>query len=419
MTAAAGIISDAAPRPDHIPDSVVYDFDMFHDPAYVADPHRRVLDLVENAPPVFWTPRNGGHWVCLSHRANFEAARDTESFSNEAIPYEQLQAILAKMPPDAPRIPMAYPINLDPPRHGKYRLPLQGVFSPRTINGLKDSIRALAREHIDLVAGDGRCEFMSTVAEPLPVKVFLKMLGMPLDKLPEYRALVTAHLSEIQPDPTKAMQRLQQVAAAMRDTLLARRDDPRDDIISMLWQVKIEGQPTTLEDLENYGVLLFIAGLDTVMQGMGHGVRHLAMNPALQDQLRADPALIADATEELLRRYTFTVPPRRVARDLTFLGVEMKANERLMLFLPGADLDSGEYPHPEQFDVNRQGSAHIAFNAGPHRCLGSHLARVELNLLYEELLARLPRFRLDPDRPPKFHGGHVVGVEELHLVWET
>ena len=187
----------------------------------------------------------------------------------------------------------------------------------------------------------------------------------------------------------------------------------------MLWQVEIDGKPTTIEDLENYGVLLFVAGLDTVMQGMGHGVRHLAMNPDLQAELRADPSLIGEATEELLRRYTFTVPPRRVAKDLTFLGVEMKQNERLMLFLPGADLDGKEYPHPEQFDLKREGPAHIAFNAGPHRCLGSHLARVELNILYEELLARLPTFRLDEEKPPKFHGGHVVGVEELHLAWEV
>ncbi len=416
MTAAA-TLTDAVEKPEHVPDSAVYDFDLFYDPGLVADPHRRVLDLVENAPPVFWTPRNGGHWMIMSHGANFEAARDTETFSNEMIPHDQLEAMLAQMPPDAPRIPVAYPINLDPPLHGKYRLPLQGVFSPRTINSLKDSIRALAGEILDGVAASGGCEFMAAVAEPLPVKVFLNMLGLPLDKLPEYRALVKAHLSEIQPDPTKAVQRLQAVAAAMRDTLLERRENPQDDIISMLWQVEIDGKPTTIEDLENYGVLLFIAGLDTVMQGMGHGVRHLAENPELQDELRAHPERIGEAAEELLRRYTFTVPPRRVARDVEFQGVQMKANERAMLFLPAADLDPREYPEPGHFDLDREG-AHIAFNAGPHRCLGSHLARVELNILYEELLARLPRFRLDPERSPKVHGGHVIGVEELHLVWE-
>ncbi len=94
----------------------------------------------------------------------------------------------------------------------------------------------------------------------------------------------------------------------------------------------------------------------------------------------------------------------------------MKKDERAMLFLPGADLDASEYDNPTQFNLQREG-AHIAFNAGPHRCLGSHLARVELNILYEELLKRLPPFRLDPERAPSFNCGHVVGVEKLYLVW--
>lgn len=416
MTQAA-MQSELTPTPEHIPAALVYDFDMFFDPAYCEDPHKRVLDLIDNAPPVFWTPRNGGHWMLVSHKANFEAARDTEGFSSEVIPYEQMEDLLKQMAGDMGHIPRAYPINLDPPLHGIYRRPLQGVFSPRSINDLKESIRKLAGELIDEVAGDGQCEFMSTVAEPLPVKVFLKMLGMPVEKYPEYRALVRAHLdAQASPSPAGAIQRLQKVAEAMRGTIQERKDHPRDDIISMLWKVDIEGRPTTQEDIENFGVLLFIAGLDTVMQGIGHGVRHLAENPELQQHLRAEPELISNATEEMLRRYSFTVPPRRVARDMEFLGVQMRANERAMLFLPGADLDPREFPSPEVFDLKREG-AHIAFNAGPHRCLGSHLARVELNILYEELLAHLPQFRLDPDRPPSFNCGHVVGVEKLYLVW--
>jgi cytochrome P450 len=245
-------------------------------------------------------------------------------------------------------------------------------------------------------------------------------MGLPLERLAEYRVLVKEYLAGINdPDMMASIGRQQKVAAAMRDTFLERRDNPRDDLISLLWSTKIDGKPVDMDDMENYGVLLFVAGLDTVMNGMGLGVRHLARDPALQDRLRANPELISEANEEMLRRYTFTVPPRKVAKDLEFQGVTMKAGERVMLFLPGADLDGRHWAQPERYDLDREDKVHIAFNSGPHRCLGSHLARIELQILYEEILAGLPQFRLDPHTPPVFHGGHVIGVERLNLVWDV
>jgi cytochrome P450 len=418
MTNAAAL-SPAVAKPAHVPDALVYDFDLFFDPSYLADPHERILDLIRNAPPIFWTPRQGGHWMLMSHAANFNASRDTETFTSEIIPQAQIKAMLAAMPPGSPHIPQAIPINIDPPEHGKYRGPLNRVFSPKAINALKDSIRELAGQLIDKVAKDGRCEFMGAIAEPLPVQVFLKMLGLPLERQTEYRSLVKDHLANPHRDRSEMVRTLIRITASMRDTMIERRDHPRDDIISMLWKLEVDGKPTTMDDMDNYCVLLFIAGLDTVMNGIGHGARHLARNPDLQAQLRANPALVAEATEELLRRYTFTVPPRRVAKDTVFQGVEMKQNDIAMLFLPAADLDGKEYANPERFDLNRENKVHIAFNAGPHRCLGSHLARVELNVVYEELLKRLPEFRLDPAHPPKFKGGHVVGIDEMHLLWNV
>lgn len=415
------LVSPMTARPEHVPESVVYDFDMFRDAAYIANPHDRILELIRSAPPVFWTPRNGGHWMMVSYEANFKASRDTDTFSNDMISPAAREALMAMIPPGGPHIPNSVPINLDPPEHGKYRLPLQRVFSPATINGLKDSIRELAAELIDSVAAQGDCEFMAAIAEPLPVKVFLKMLGLPLERLPEYRVLAKKFLrglSESASDMMAVSMRMRQVADIMNDVLLARKANPRDDIISMLWKVEVDGKPSTLEDMENYAVLLFIAGLDTVMNGMGHGIRHLAQDLATQDQLRAEPALIADATEELLRRYTFTVPPRRVKQDTVFLDVPMKADERVMLFLPAADLDGREFDQPALFDFRKDRRPHIAFNAGPHRCLGSHLARIELTILYEEMLKRLPSFRLDPDQPPQYHVGHVIGLDTLHLRWD-
>jgi cytochrome P450 len=328
-------------------------------------------------------------------------------------------AMMANRPPGQPHIPIAVPINLDPPWHTKYRAPLQSTFSPRSALALKDSIRQLANELIDKVKHRGHCEFMAEIGEPLPVQIFLKLMGLPLERQAEYRALVKSHLATLNDDRTTSMRKQRGIADAMDDTITARRDNPKDDIISLLWKTTIDGKPLSMDDMENYCVLLFIAGLDTVMNGMGIGVRHLAMNPDLQQKLRDNPALIDAAKEELLRRYTFTVPVRTVAKDLVFHGVEMKKGERVMTFLPGADLDGKEFPHPEAFSLERENNVHIAFGAGPHRCLGSHLARVELQVLYEQMLARLPQFRLDPANPPKFHGGAIVGPETLHLVWDV
>jgi cytochrome P450 len=152
---------------------------------------------------------------------------------------------------------------------------------------------------------------------------------------------------------------------------------------------------------------------------MGLGVRHLAQHPELQAEMRKNPAMISDVTEEMLRRYTFTVPPRIMAKDVEFMGAQLKKGDKVMLYLPGADLDAKEYANPDQFDLCRAGTPHIAFNAGPHRCLGSHLARVELQVLYEEMMKGLPEFRLDPANPPTFHGGHVVGVHTVNLLWDV
>jgi cytochrome P450 len=415
----AAALSPAVPRPAHVPEAAVYDFDMFMDPGLMADPHVRILDLVRTAPPVFWTPRNGGHWMLLSHAANFKASRDTESFTSRFVTREQLEAIRAAMPPGTPQIPNATPINLDPPEHGLYRAPLQQAFSPKAMLALKEDIRTLANQLIDAFLATGGGDFMVDIAEPLPVRVFLKLLGLPLERQDDYRALVKEHLSDPEPDPRKIMAKLLRITAMMRDTLLDRQKTPRDDLISLLWRSQIDGRPTTLEDMENYGVVMFIAGLDTVMNGMGFGVRHLASDQALQAELRANPKIIPEAAEELLRRYTFTVPPRKVAKDLVFEGLPMKAGERAMLFLPAADLDPSEFSGSDRFDLTREKKAHIAFNVGPHRCLGSHLARVELQILYEQMLARMPPFRLDPDRPSTFHGGHVIGVDTLWLRWDA
>ena len=412
------MLSPITPQPDHVPEAAVYDFDMFMDPGLLADPHARVREMLREAPPVFWTPRNGGHWVVTGHEENYRASRDTEAFSSELMPRAQAAAFMAMIPAGAPHIPQPTPINMDPPEHGRFRAPLNAAFSPKAMMARKEEIRTLANSLIDAVIDEGHCDFMPAIAEPLPVQVFLKMMGLPLERMGEFRELVHMFLAPGNGDIMEAIRRMRMVADAMKDEIAARRDDPKDDLISLLWKAEVDGKAMTFENLEDYGVLLFIAGLDTVINGMGFGIRHLARNPDFQDELRANPKLIVEAAEELLRRYTFTVPTRRIAKDVELGGWLLREGERLMLYLPAADLDAREFPNPEAFDMKRESKVHIAFGAGPHRCLGSHLARIELQVIYEQMLARLPTFRLDADKPVTFHAGNIIAIDSLPIRWD-
>ncbi|HTV96096.1 MAG TPA: cytochrome P450 [Steroidobacteraceae bacterium] len=416
---AAAPLSPAVPKPAHVPDAVVYDFDVYRDPGLLTDPAKRIAELAREAPPIFWTPRNGGQWIIRGYEALFNAYRDPETFSSQAMPPEMLKAMLASLPPGTPRIPQARPINLDPPEHTKYRAPLQKTFSPKSALALKDDIRKLADELIDKVAPDGRCDFVPAIAEQLPVRVFLKLFGLPLERQDEYRALAKEHLSNFSLDLQTTMRKQFRLVEVMRDTLIERRDHPRDDIISMLWKAGVDGRPTTMEDMEDYSVLLFIAGLDTVVNGASFVMLHLAGDFPLQDRLRANPKIIPEAVEEMLRRYTFTVPVRSVAKDVVYQGLPMKAGERVLMYDPAADMDPKQFKNPESYDLNREEKTHIAFGAGPHRCLGSHLARVELQIITEQMMSRLPQFRLDPHKRPTFHGGHVIGPDSVALVWDV
>ena len=415
-TAAA---SRLASKPDHVPDALVYDFDMYFDPALVADAPARILDLARNAPPIFWTPHNGGHWMICRHDPVFRAARNWEVFSSDHLAHSPEMQARGGAGLDPATVVQPVPIMLDPPEHAKYRAPLNAVFSPKAMLALKDNIRALAASLIDKARPNGRCEFMTEIAEPIPVQVFLELFGLPLERQAEFRKLAKDHLSEEFGTLEDSQRKLRRIVDVMQDTLIDRRAHPRSDLISLLTQATVEGRPLTMHDMQNYCVLLFIAGLDTVVNGMGHGVRHLAEHPDLQDALRANPRQITEAAEEILRRYTFLAVRRTIARDSVFDGIAMKRGDAVTLGYPSADLDPEEFPDPEVFDLYRENKAHFAFGAGPHRCLGSHLARIELQTLYEEILARLPTFRLDPDRRITYRCGPVIGPRELHLAWDN
>jgi len=405
-------------KPDHVPSALVYDFDYNNDAEYCRDPHARTEDLVAHAPSIFWTPFNGGHWIFQSHNAVSDALRDFGEFSSEHFSPEAFDAMMAELPVEE-RIPAPVPICIDPPMHGKLRQPLFSTFSPKSAKAMEGKIRSLAERLIDAVAPNGRCEFQHDVSDVYPVEIFLEMFGLPVEKEREYRELAKQHLTSISPDLAANMAMMQAIASVMRDTVIERKENPRQDIISLLWALEIEGAPMTLDLMLSYCVILFIAGLDTVVNALGFGVRHLASDPTLQKSLREDPSLIPAASEEILRRYAFVAPIRVMKRDIEFHGLQLKQGERVMMFIPSASIDSSAHAEPTTFNAQREKNSHLAFGAGPHHCLGANLARLELRIMYETILSKLPQFRLDPEHPPTFHGSIIAGPSSIHLVWDV
>lgn len=393
-----------AKTPDHVPARLVYDFHIFGDERYIADPYERAREVLREAPPVFWSPR-GNCWYITGYEALVEAFKDVERFSN---------VLFADRPDDYPYTP--YPLALDPPRHGAYAAPLKAAFSPVSMSKLDGRIRALTVELIEKIAREGRCDYLAAVAEPLPILIFFEIMGLPKARFAEFRQLALDYLNET--DMQLRGRRMVQVDELMSEHIEERRKRPQDDLISRLWSLEIEGRPITSIDMRRYGFMLFTAGLDSVTNGLGHAMHQLARHPKIQTWLRENPDEINAATEELLRCNGVTTPPRRVAKDMEFHGAPMKAGEHVEMFVIGGNLSESAFPSPADFKLKRD-HTHLTFGFGIHRCIGAHLARIEMHVLYQEWLRRMPEVRLDPDRRVVFDPGHVLRIVTLPLVWDA
>jgi cytochrome P450 len=208
------------------------------------------------------------------------------------------------------------------------------------------------------------------------------------------------------------------IAQAMGELIEARKAEPGGDLISHLLAADLDGRAPDMRDMQSYCLLLFTAGLDTLVNTFTFGMYQLARDADLQRRLQADPGLIPELIEEILRRYGVAMPPRVVTRDFDFGGVRLTKGERVMLMLPAANLDSQAFDDPLRFDIDRENKTHITFNAGPHRCVGSHLARLELTVFFEEWFARMPVVRPDPEELPTYRPGLNLTIAKLPLLWE-
>ncbi|MDH3047715.1 cytochrome P450 [Gordonia alkanivorans] len=396
-------------------EDVTVDFDVY-DPSIAAPIDRYQEHAAELAAkgPVVYSTAHGGHWIVTGYNEIHEVLRDAETFSsypNNLVTNEAFGKLL--------------PIELDPPEHTGYRKALQPLFGPARMKKLTDDIRDVVNDLLDGFAKKGEAEYISAFAHELPARVFLALMDWPIEDAPLFTEATDVVLfgkpggTEQESLEARAIAGMQMLGYFQK-MVDERRGNPGDDVTSQLIHTEVELEDglrlLTDEELNRMFFLLLIAGLHTVQGSLAWAIVHLVNNPEQRQQIIDDPELmVPTAVEEILRIEAAVAPGRRATRDVELGGMKISEGEQLILMLASANRDHEEFEDPDALDVTRKPNRHVSFGGGPHRCIGSHLARIELTVALEEILRRIPDFDLVESDPPVFHSSQVRGCVRMPI----
>ena len=313
------------------------------------------------------------------------------------------------------------PLQIDPPEHKNFRKLLDPLFAPKRIALLEDRTRELVRGLIGAVSEDGHCNFHLSVAEPLPTTVFLQLLGLPLDRAKEFIALKDGIVRPPAQTPEERLAMVnetgQKIYAVLQEVVDQRLAEREDDFISLFLDSEVDGHRLTPEDVIDIGYLFFLAGLDTVTASLDCMLAYLAQHPEQRQQLVDDPSLIPHAVEEMLRWETPVQGVIRITtQDTELAGCPIPKGKHVSVLLGSANVDERTWDRPDEVDFHREINKHIAFGGGAHRCLGSHLARMELRVALEEWHRAVPDYRLPAGLKLRYSQG-LRSIDNLELIW--
>jgi cytochrome P450 len=395
-----------AEKPGHVPDGLVVEFDVYNPPGLQNGFHEAWKTLHRHGTPdIVWTPYNGGHWIAC------RASVMSEVLCN----YEQFSSRIILVPKERGEEYHILPTHLSPPEHRPYRTLLNAGLSPKRIRAITPEIERTIAKLVEGVREQGQCCYTKDVAAPFPTRIML-ILGLP----PDDGLYLKTYADQImRPDGTMTVEAAEaKIIEYLRPAIASRRMHPRDDMISGMVNATIDGQPLPDDHAFQLCVEVVIAGLDTVVNFLNFVMLYLAEHPEQRRKLAQDLSLVPQAADEFLRRYGLVVVGRYIEKDVNFHGVEMKAGEMIInpTFMPA--LDERVNPDPMAVDFERSSVEHTTFGAGPHRCAGAPLARVEIIAALRAWLSRIPEFGVKPGAVPSFSAGTVGSMEDLHLVWD-
>lgn len=354
----------------------------------------------------FLSATPGGAWVAVRYDECYRVLQDWEHFSSNPTP-EASEQIMGDLV-----------ITLDPPRQQTFRKVLNPYFSPARMKALEPQIRAETDALIDEFIEQGRGD-LAQVAWQQPGIVFFKyLLGMPLDDVPLCIELTDTGLNgDTEEGRAAAWGGLYQ---HLHSAVSARKSQPpRDDMIDVLLNAELDGEPLRFEDVVANAMLLVQAGLETTANAMSFAFHHLAVNPEDRTRLLAEPELMPRAVEEFIRfGGSIHRIPRTVGKPVELSGQAFCPGESVIVNYASANRDPDVFPEPERCILDRQVNRHLGFGAGVHRCLGSNLARLEFSVGLQQVLRRLPDYALSPDAEVVFHGNSVTrGYRALPVVF--
>ncbi|MFN8019338.1 MAG: cytochrome P450 [Acidimicrobiales bacterium] len=312
------------------------------------------------------------------------------------------------------------PLQIDPPAHKNYRKLLDPIFAPRNVAKLEDQTRALVVDMVEPLVAQGGCNFHEAIAEPLPTTVFLQLLGLPVSRAKEFIALKDGIIRP----PVPAGERVAytnevgaQIYAVLQEAIDERIEQRSDDFISMFLDAEVDGHRLTTEDVLDICYLFFLAGLDTVTASLDCMLAYLAQHPEQRQRLVDEPSVIPHAIEEMLRWETPVPGVVRVTTQPTEIrGCPIEEGRAVVVMLASANTDEQAWADVDTIDFDRAENRHLAFGGGAHRCLGSHLARMELRVALEEWHRRIPAYAL-PDGHQLLYHQELRSIDNLELVW--
>jgi cytochrome P450 len=386
-----------------------------------------VFDLLQREAPVFFhfEPEGRGFWTLTKYDDVLAVLKDTKTFSSELGGAATIE--------DLPEHVLAARRNFlefDPPKHGKYRRLLAADFTPRAVGRYEEWLRSMVCHRLESALARDEFDLVEELAAPIPIRVLGHILGLPEAELPRLVFLGDRLLADTEPELVGDLayrgeqpeDRYKPFGSPWADELCSlgrahyaeRRECPRDDVLTLIANGEIDGQPLSERDLDNMFALLIVAGNETTRQAIALGTLALARHPQEFARLRADRSLIPPGVEELLR---FASPVwffrRTAACDTALRGTRIASGDKVVVWFAAANRDPDQYPNPHRLDVGRNPADHLTFGrGGPHFCLGAHLAKLELRVFLEEFVDRVSSIELG-GQPERIRSNFANGLKRL------